>query len=85
MNDIVWDSVRDLFPANEGIAIKGINLVEFTADDEAELKRKVKTLTDQLDAVQGQPGKSFGYTVAYDEDQIKRVWSMRKKSVGLLG
>jgi FAD/FMN-containing dehydrogenase/Fe-S oxidoreductase len=85
MNDIVWDSVRDLFPANEGIAIRGINLVEYTAEDEAELKRKVKALTDKLDAVQGQPGKSFGYTVAYDEDQIKRVWGMRKKSVGLLG
>ena len=39
MNDIVWDSVRDLFPANEGIPIEGINLVEFTADDEAELRQ----------------------------------------------
>jgi FAD/FMN-containing dehydrogenase len=85
MKDIVWDSVRDLFPAQQGKAIQGVNLVEFIADDEEELERQVKTLTDQLDAVSGQPGKSFGYSIAYGQEQIKRVWAMRKKAVGLLG
>jgi FAD/FMN-containing dehydrogenase/Fe-S oxidoreductase len=85
MKDIVWDSVRDLFPAQQGKAIKGVNLVEFIADDEDDLKRQVRTLTYQLDQVSGQPGKNFGYSIAYGQDQIKRVWGMRKKAVGLLG
>ncbi len=85
MNDIVWDSVRDLFPPQAGRTLGGINLVEFVADEEDELKRLVQGLIEHLEAVSGQPGQCFGYTVAYGRDQIKRVWGMRKKSVGLLG
>ena len=41
MEDIVWDSVSDYFPSHEGEPeIRGINLVEYTGDDEEELKRK---------------------------------------------
>lgn len=85
MKDIVWDTVSDYFPAEEGKPIRGVNLVEYTADDPDELKDQVKRLTDQLDAVNGQPGKSIGYTVAYGEDSVTRIWGMRKKAVGLLG
>src|SRR4029453_18420575 len=85
MNDIVWDSVSDLFPVQEGKNIAGINLVEFIAEDDEELRRTVKALTGRLDAVSGQPGKCFGYTVAFGDAQLKRVWGMRKKAVGLLG
>ena len=85
MNNIVWDSVRDLFPADDRMPIRGINLVEFTADDEMELRGKVDALTSRLEAVKGRPGKNVRHTVAYDEHQIKRVWAMRKEAVGLLG
>lgn len=85
MRDIVWDSVRDLFPEQEGKAIRGVNLVEFIADDENDLRRQVANLTGLIDRTIGQPGKAFGYTVAHGQEQIKRVWGMRKKAVGLLG
>jgi len=85
MNDIVWDSVSDLFPFQAGKIIAGINLVEFIAESDDELRRAVKSLTDKLDAVSGEPGKCFGYTVAFGDAQLKRVWGMRKKAVGLLG
>ncbi len=86
MNDIVWDTVRDYFPQGEQEpAIRGINLVEYTGDDEQALKAKVDKLTAHLDKVAGQQGKSFGYTVAYGEAEIKKIWAMRKKAVGLLG
>ncbi len=86
MGDIVWDTVRDYFPEKDGDpAIQGINLVEYTGDDEAELRAKVEKLCRHLEAVSGEPGKSFGYTVVYGAAEIGKVWGMRKKAVGLLG
>ncbi|MBR9883520.1 MAG: FAD-binding oxidoreductase [Oceanospirillales bacterium] len=86
MEDIVWDSVASYFPQNEGEpAISGINLVEYTGDDEAKLREDVDALCRHLDSVSGQPGASFGYTVAYGAGEINKIWGMRKKSVGLLG
>lgn len=81
MNDIVWDTVREFFP-DDGNPARGVNLVEYTADDEAELRAGVERLTDRLEAA---GDRSCGYTVAYGEAQVNRIWAMRKKSVGLLG
>ncbi|SEQ73959.1 FAD/FMN-containing dehydrogenase [Amphritea atlantica] len=86
MNDIVWDTVKDYFPQHEGEpAIQGINLIEYTGDDEDQLRAKVAKLTAYLDSVSGQPGKSFGYTVTFGAGEVNKIWGMRKKSVGLLG
>lgn len=86
MGDIVWDTVADYFPHNDGEPeISGINLVEYTSDDEASLQAAVTKLTDHLSGVSGQPGKSFGHTVVYGGAEIGKVWAMRKKAVGLLG
>lgn len=86
MGDIVWDSVRDYFPHDAGEPeIYGINLVEYTADNDAELKAGVEKLQAHLEAVSGQPGQSFGYTVVYGSTEINKIWAMRKKAVGLLG
>ena len=86
MGDITWDTVSSYFPANEGEpAIQGINLVEYTGDSEAEIDEKLNRLTAHLDAVAGQPGKSFGYTVARGAVEINKIWGMRKRAVGLLG
>ncbi|WP_372741982.1 FAD-binding and (Fe-S)-binding domain-containing protein [Neptunomonas sp.] len=86
MGDIVWDTVKDYFPEKEGDPeTLGINLVEYTADDEAELQARVEKLTQHLEAVAGATGKSFGFTVVYGASEINKVWGMRKKAVGLLG
>ncbi len=86
MGDIVWDTVREYFPVKDTDPdIKGINLVEYTADDEAELQAKVDRLTQHLEQVCGQDNKSFGYSVVYGASEINKVWTMRKKAVGLLG
>ena len=86
MGDIIWDTVADYFPVKEGEPeISGINLVEYTGDDEAEVQAKVAHLTDHLSAVAGEAGKSFGHSVVYGAGEINKVWAMRKKAVGLLG
>ncbi len=85
MGDIVWESVREYFPAECDREIKGINLVEYTADSEDELKRKVDLLEQRLQQVMGKAGKSFSYKAAWGHQSVNRIWAMRKKSVGLLG
>jgi FAD/FMN-containing dehydrogenase/Fe-S oxidoreductase len=86
MEDIVWDSVADYFPSHAGEPeIRGINLVEYTGDDDAQLKREVEALCQHLESVKGQAGASFGYTVAYGAGEINKIWAMRKRAVGLLG
>ncbi|WP_417580698.1 FAD-binding and (Fe-S)-binding domain-containing protein [Nitrincola sp.] len=86
MGDIVWDTVRAYFPQRDDEpAIRGINLIEYTGDDEAELKQKVDALCQHLASVSGEAGKSFGYSVVYGATEINKVWAMRKKAVGLLG
>ncbi|WP_261841034.1 D-2-hydroxyglutarate dehydrogenase YdiJ [Aliamphritea ceti] len=86
MQDIVWQTVEDYFPQEASEPeIKGINLVEYTAASQEELVAGVARLTAYLDAVNQQPAKSFGYSVVYGNDEIGKVWAMRKKAVGLLG
>ena len=84
MEDIVWHSVSEFFPTDER-PVKGINLVEYTADSEEELDAALAKFTAHVDAAIGQPGKSFGYTVARGRAEVNRIWGMRKRAVGLLG
>ena len=82
--DIIWHSVSQFFDA-QGQFIDGINLVEFTADSEAELERNISNLTERLQEQTGQTGKNIGYAIARGHQQVQLLWSMRKKAVGLLG
>lgn len=90
MNDIIWDTVATYYPQTtnsegEERPIAGINLVEYTGDDETELNEKLDKLTTHLDKISGNAGKSFAYTIAKGAGEIGKIWAMRKKSVGLLG
>ncbi len=87
MNDIVWHSVSEFFPAPpSGEKIQGINLVEYTANTEDELKADVKKLTDLLDAAaQDINTGRISYSIAWGNDAVNKIWGMRKKAVGLLG
>ncbi|SBS38143.1 putative FAD-linked oxidoreductase [Marinomonas spartinae] len=85
--DIIWSSVSEFFPENEGENIQGINLVEYTGNDEQEVTKRIKVLTDKLDNAnkEGSGSSALGYTVAMGHDNVNKLWAMRKKSVGLLG
>ncbi|MFT5707170.1 MAG: FAD/FMN-containing dehydrogenase/Fe-S oxidoreductase [Oceanospirillaceae bacterium] len=86
MNDIVWESVTGFFEHIAGEPqIQGINLVEYTSDDETELDAKIAKLEEHLQDVAGKAGKCFGYTIVKGSQNINKIWAMRKKAVGLLG
>ena len=89
MNDIVWHSVGEFFP-DETIPVQGINLVEYTADSEEDLKASVARLTESLDQAtaqtdSGEPDIRIGYSLAWGSGAVSKIWAMRKRAVGLLG
>lgn len=84
-DDLIWHTVADFFPASQGKDIAGVNFVEYTADDEATLAANMQSVLNHLDAVKGQAKQAFAYGIAKGDANVKKVWAMRKKAVGLLG
>ena len=84
MNDFVWDSVAEYFPASKK-SFQGINLVEFTGFDASELATKVDRFSLYLDDIAASNGRSFAHSIARGRSQVSQVWAMRKRAVGLLG
>ncbi|KHJ50469.1 FAD-linked oxidase [Vreelandella venusta] len=82
MEDFVWDSVAEFFPAGS-TPIQGINLIEFNDDDADTLAERVAAFTRHLG--QDTRVERLGYTLAEGRPQIQKVYAMRKRSVGLLG
>ncbi|NGO88180.1 MAG: FAD-binding protein [Halomonas sp.] len=82
MEDFVWDSVAEFFPAGS-TPIQGINLIEFNDDDADKLAERVAAFTQHLG--QDTRVERLGYTLAEGRPQIQKVYAMRKRSVGLLG
>ncbi|BBI54426.1 FAD-linked oxidase [Vreelandella olivaria] len=83
MEDFVWDSVAEFFPATANTAIRGINLIEFNDDDERALAARVKAFTDHLS--QDATVERLGFTPGRGARADSKVYAMRKRSVGLLG
>ncbi|HKT94286.1 MAG TPA: FAD-binding oxidoreductase, partial [Paraburkholderia sp.] len=83
--DIVWQSVAEYFPADDGVegGASGINMVEFSGDDANELRERVAAFAGHLCA--DTSVKRLGHTIADGEAAINRVYAMRKRAVGLLG
>ncbi|MDN7143042.1 FAD-binding oxidoreductase [Pseudomonas sp. JQ170] len=83
MKDIVWHSVAEYFPADAERPTLGINLVEFCGDDPAEVNARVQAFVAHLQADKGV--ERLGHTLAEGAEAVTRVYTMRKRSVGLLG
>ena len=83
-NDIVWEDVRDFLPDDDGRPATGVNLVEFVGYSEEEVEAPLKRITEAL-AAEGTITGRRGFTVARGHEEVKRIWAMRKKGVGLLG
>ncbi|TNJ12250.1 hypothetical protein CF107_06045 [Aeromonas veronii] len=84
--DIIWHSVKELIQDVPGKDLQGLNIVEFADTDEAEHKAKVAELCRRIDALlaKGEAG-IIGYQVCDHLPSIETIYTMRKKSVGLLG
>lgn len=78
--------------------VQGVNLVEFTGDSETELQAGIDRLSELLrqkvahkcnctdyEAETFKPTGRLGFSVAWGDDSVKKIWAMRKRAVGLLG
>ncbi|RJF95600.1 FAD-binding and (Fe-S)-binding domain-containing protein [Noviherbaspirillum saxi] len=84
MKDIVWTSVADYFPRTEGEPeTLGINLVEFSGDDVDEVNTRVSAFTAHLQS--DASVRRLGHTLATGAEVVEKVYTMRKRAVGLLG
>jgi FAD/FMN-containing dehydrogenase/Fe-S oxidoreductase len=85
-SDIVWHSVSSLIKDVPDKVMDGLNMVEYNNDDEAAIHLKIKTLSERLDAeIASEQSGVIGYQITYDTAEIKKIYAMRKKAVGLLG
>lgn len=82
--DIVWDGVQEFFPEDASGPARGVNLIEFVGDTEAEVEAPLQRLTAAL-AEAGPACGRLGHSIARGEAEVRRVWEMRKRAVGLLG
>jgi len=82
--DVIWESVLQYFPEDDGQRATSVNLVEFVGDVEADVETSVRNVTDALTSARPSHGRR-GFTVARGESDVSAIWEMRKKSVGLLG
>ncbi|MFL0804801.1 MAG: FAD-binding oxidoreductase [Agarilytica sp.] len=86
MNDFIWHQVGEFFDDENSDQVQGMNLVEYTASSEEQLKSNLSGLTQALDQDHANtPNKRLGYAVAWGDEAVKRIWGMRKRAVGLLG
>lgn len=80
--DIVWQNVARYFPETE-TPTQGINLVELTADDPNTLSEMKQAFLRHLE--NDRSVQRLSVTVAEGDTEVKHVYAMRKRSVGLLG
>ncbi len=84
MQDIVWNSVSPYFPtAGDAAETRGINLVEFSGDDVAEVNARVAAFAQHLQS--DTSVVRLGHTLAAGAEAVECVYGMRKRAVGLLG
>jgi len=83
MKDIVWHSVAEYFPADAARPTLGINLVEFSGDGTDEVNARVEAFVRHLQT--DTSVERLGHTLAEGAAAVNKVYTMRKRSVGLLG
>jgi len=62
-----------------------ISLLEFCGNNKNKLEKQVSALCKIIDARKNKSGEATGYYRTADPQEIKDLWSLRKKGVGLLG
>ncbi|KXJ50641.1 MAG: hypothetical protein AXW17_01620 [Colwellia sp. Phe_37] len=83
--DIVWQLVSDMLQDVDGAIMDGINMVEYNGDSVESVAEQVTALCAELDKDIANKTGVIGYQVTSDLASIAKLYTMRKKAVGLLG
>ncbi|MDP6191043.1 MAG: FAD-linked oxidase C-terminal domain-containing protein, partial [Gammaproteobacteria bacterium] len=82
-SDVIWHRVGNFLGSTQASQVKAVNLVEFSAKQEADLISKVDAVCADLDV--SKQGYAIGYFRTNDAQHMAALWDLRKKGVGLLG
>ncbi|GBR15073.1 FAD-binding and (Fe-S)-binding domain-containing protein [Gluconobacter frateurii] len=80
--DIVWQSLESVLGARSEIPVRGMSFVEFVGDDADHLHRQMQEAVTLLES---SPYEVIDYKPVSDQEIINQLWTLREKSVGLLG
>ncbi len=80
-NTGLWSTIKEFFPEDSN-GIDGINFVEFTGDDDA-INDGICRLKQVLE--KSPSADRIDHTTIMGSANVKKIWSMRKQSVALLG
>ncbi len=85
--DIVWYGVSDLINDVPNKHMDGLNMVEYNSENKSEIDDKISILQQRLDAEIKNNNENgvIGYQMTSNIADIKKIYGMRKKAVGLLG
>ncbi|KAB2823693.1 D-2-hydroxyglutarate dehydrogenase YdiJ [Aliivibrio finisterrensis] len=84
--DIVWHSVSDLITDVPSKEMLGLNMVEFAGTEPKVVEQQVLDLIAKLEQlIESEAAGIIGYQITQDVASIGRIYTMRKKAVGLLG
>jgi FAD/FMN-containing dehydrogenase/Fe-S oxidoreductase len=83
-SDLLWSSIESVLGADpaDNRPIGGLNFVEFVGDSAEAVERQCAALAHILTAAEEE---TLGWTVVTDPHLVGQLWSLREKSVGLLG
>lgn len=85
--DLSWNTVASLIQDVPDKTMNGLNMVEYNSESEKEINAKISQLSARLDneIAQGNKNGVIGYQIISSREDIKKIYAMRKKAVGLLG
>jgi FAD/FMN-containing dehydrogenase/ferredoxin len=81
--DTIYHHLKNCLDS-DNIFPQSINLVEFVSDDEIELENTVQDLCRIIDTNKTEAHHAIGYYIAKNSAEMKLLWELRKKSVGLI-
>lgn len=80
--DIIWDGIGSVLGREGTVPVEAMNVIEFAGDSAEAVERQVAALDAALSPT---GGGVVDHTVVKDRDAIGMLWSLREKSVGLMG
>ncbi|MEN3175571.1 FAD-binding and (Fe-S)-binding domain-containing protein [Gluconobacter sp. OJA] len=80
--DIVWQSLESVLGARSEQPVRGMSFVEFVGDNADHLHQQMQEAVTLLES---SPYEVIDYKPVSDQSIINQLWTLREKSVGLLG
>jgi len=80
--DVTWHALERVLGNTSALPVKGMSFVEFVGDDLEVLKEQMAHAVGLLES---SPHKPIDYKPVSDSEIIANLWTLREKSVGLLG